>query len=209
MGQPRATLGELDRPDAALCAFERAAACDPASHQTVNNIGVVQRELGQLAESEASFRRVTELAPDLAFGYYNLGHTLFLQGRYQAALTAYVEGRSAIASRTRCRRRDWRCAGSGPATPGGDRRPVAGGQRTAEGLSSPAAGRHADYRPGAADASTGPRRVGSGQRVAFERARKTRMTDRRAASDDQGNRRPAAARRTQNRVSARIRRRTS
>ena len=33
-----------------------------------------------------------ELAPDLAFGYYNLGHTLFLQGRYQAALGAYVEG---------------------------------------------------------------------------------------------------------------------
>jgi tetratricopeptide (TPR) repeat protein len=87
-----ATLGELDRPDAALSAFERAAACDPASHQTVNNIGVVQRELGQLAASEASFRRVTELAPDLAFGYYNLGHTLFLQGRYQAALAAYVQG---------------------------------------------------------------------------------------------------------------------
>ena len=87
-----ATLGELDRPDEALRAFERAAACDPASHQTVNNIGVVQRELGQLGASEASFRRVTQLAPDLAFGYYNLGHTLFLQGRYQAALTAYVEG---------------------------------------------------------------------------------------------------------------------
>jgi tetratricopeptide (TPR) repeat protein len=28
----------------------------------------------------------------MAFGYYNLGHTLFLQGRYQAALGAYVEG---------------------------------------------------------------------------------------------------------------------
>jgi tetratricopeptide (TPR) repeat protein len=87
-----ATLGELDRPDDALRAFGHAAACDPSSHQTVNNVGVVQRELGRLAESETSFRRVTELAPDLAFGYYNLGHTLFLQGRYQAALTAYVEG---------------------------------------------------------------------------------------------------------------------
>jgi tetratricopeptide (TPR) repeat protein len=87
-----ATLGELDRLDEALRALDRAQACDPASHQTVNNIGVLQRELGKLAESEASFRRVTALAPDLAFGYYNLGHTLFLQGRYQAALTAYVEG---------------------------------------------------------------------------------------------------------------------
>jgi tetratricopeptide (TPR) repeat protein len=26
------------------------------------------------------------------FGHYNLGHTLFLQGRYQAALAAYSEG---------------------------------------------------------------------------------------------------------------------
>ena len=87
-----ATLGELDRAGDALQAFERALECDPASAQTVNNIGVVQRELGKLSQSEASFRRVTVLAPDRAFGYYNLGHTLFLQGRYQVALNAYVEG---------------------------------------------------------------------------------------------------------------------
>ena len=87
-----ATLGELDRPDEALAAFRRALECDASSAQTHNNIGVVSRELGKLAESEAAFRRVLELAPQLAFGYYNLGHTLFLQGRYQAALGAYVEG---------------------------------------------------------------------------------------------------------------------
>jgi tetratricopeptide (TPR) repeat protein len=89
-----ATLGELDRPSDALEAFERALACEPDSPQALNNIGVVNRELGNLSASEAAFRRVTQLAPDLAFGYYNLGHTLFLQGRYQVALHAYVEGQS-------------------------------------------------------------------------------------------------------------------
>jgi tetratricopeptide (TPR) repeat protein len=87
-----ATLGELDRPEEAIDAFERALVIDPESHQTLNNIGVVQRELGRLPDSEASFRRVTQHAPELAFGYYNLGHTLFLQGRFQAALSAYAEG---------------------------------------------------------------------------------------------------------------------
>lgn len=87
-----ATLGELDRPEEALAAFGHALSVDPESHQALNNIGVVSRELGHLAESEAAFRRVIGLVPDLAFGHYNLGHTLFLQGRYHAALSAYAEG---------------------------------------------------------------------------------------------------------------------
>jgi tetratricopeptide (TPR) repeat protein len=91
-GNLGAALGELDRAEEALEAFNQALRGDPANPQALNNVGVVNRELGNLAESEAAFRRVTELAPDLAFGYYNLGHTLFLQGRYQVALSAYVEG---------------------------------------------------------------------------------------------------------------------
>jgi tetratricopeptide (TPR) repeat protein len=87
-----ATLGELDRPREALAAFETALAQDPLNPQALNNVGVVRRELGRLDESEAAFRRVIALEPDRAFGYYNLGHTLFLGGRYQAALSAYVEG---------------------------------------------------------------------------------------------------------------------
>ncbi|MBY0494096.1 MAG: tetratricopeptide repeat protein [Cyanobacteria bacterium] len=88
------TLGELDRPADALAAFERALALDPASPQALNNVGVVRRELGRLAESEAAFRRVVQLTPGMAFGHYNLGHTLFLQGRFQAALAAYAEGQA-------------------------------------------------------------------------------------------------------------------
>jgi tetratricopeptide (TPR) repeat protein len=88
------TLGELDRPAEALAAFEKALALDPSSPQALNNVGVVRRELGRLAESEAAFRQVIQLTPELAFGHYNLGHTLFLQGRFQAALSAYAEGQA-------------------------------------------------------------------------------------------------------------------
>jgi tetratricopeptide (TPR) repeat protein len=87
-------LGELDRPQEALAAFERALAIDPSSPQALNNVGVVRRELGRLGESEAAFRQVIQLTPGMAFGHYNLGHTLFLQGRFQAALSAYAEGQA-------------------------------------------------------------------------------------------------------------------
>lgn len=87
-------LGELDRPQEALAAFERALAIDPSSPPALNNVGVVRRELGRLTESEAAFRQVIQLTPGMAFGHYNLGHTLFLQGRFHAALSAYVEGQA-------------------------------------------------------------------------------------------------------------------
>ena len=88
------TLGELDRPGDALAAFERALAIEPDNPQALNNVGVVRRELGRLAESETAFREVIQLIPGMAFGHDNLGHTLFLQGRFQAALSAYAEGQA-------------------------------------------------------------------------------------------------------------------
>jgi Flp pilus assembly protein TadD len=94
-----ATLGELGRTDEALAAFEQARTADPDSDQVLNNLGVLYRETGRLAESETVFRRLIRLVPDLAFGHYNLGHTLFLQGRYQAAVLAYREGQARDATR--------------------------------------------------------------------------------------------------------------
>jgi tetratricopeptide (TPR) repeat protein len=87
-----ATLGELGETGLALDAFEQAQASDPDSYTVLNNIGVVSRELGRLDRSEAALRRVVELAPGFVFGHYNLGHTLFLAGRYADALRAYEEG---------------------------------------------------------------------------------------------------------------------
>lgn len=87
-----AALGELERHDEAIAALEQALRFDPAGHTIINNLGAVFRDTGRLAEAEASFRRVIELQPRFVFGYYNLAHTLFLQGRFADARDAYVEG---------------------------------------------------------------------------------------------------------------------
>jgi tetratricopeptide (TPR) repeat protein len=128
-----ATLGELDEPERALAAFEQALVHDPRGVQILNNIGVVNRELGRLDASEQALRQVVEIAPAFVFGHYNLGHTLFLNGRYPQALAAYEEGRRRDPEQSRrqgCRlavmrlangdlagaERDlWRYAGAAPA----------------------------------------------------------------------------------------------
>jgi tetratricopeptide (TPR) repeat protein len=132
-GNLGATLGELGEPAAALEAFRQALAHDPRSFTILNNIGASCRELGRLDESEAAFRRVIEINPSFVFGHYNLGHTLFLAGKYRDALAAYEEGQRRDPQQNRrqgCRlavvrfatgdvpgaERDfWRCAGGAPA----------------------------------------------------------------------------------------------
>lgn len=87
-----ATLGELGEPAGALKAFRQALAHDPNSFTILNNIGASCRELGHLDDSEAALRRAIAINPAFVFGHYNLGHTLFLAGRYADALAAYEEG---------------------------------------------------------------------------------------------------------------------
>ena len=132
-GNLGATLGELGEPAAALTAFRQALAHDPRSFTVLNNIGASCRELGRLDESEAAFRQVIEINPSFVFGHYNLGHTLFLAGKYRDALAAYEEGQRRDPQQNRrqgCRlavvrfangdgpgaERDfWRCANGAPA----------------------------------------------------------------------------------------------
>lgn len=85
-------LGELGRPAEALTALHRALEHDPRSHTILNNIGTVHRDEGRLDEAERAYRQVIALAPAFVFGYYNLAHTLFLEGRFDAARQMYEEG---------------------------------------------------------------------------------------------------------------------
>jgi tetratricopeptide (TPR) repeat protein len=94
-----AALGELDRPDDALAALRQALEHDPRGHLILNNIGVLCREQGQLDEAVRAGQDVIGLAPAFVFGYYNLAHALFLQGRFGESRDAYAEGVSRDAQR--------------------------------------------------------------------------------------------------------------
>lgn len=61
----------------------------PSSYMLWTLLAAAQKALGHLAEAEIGFRKVTELNPTHAEGYYNLGITLHDQGKYEAAVLAY------------------------------------------------------------------------------------------------------------------------
>jgi len=84
-----AALGELERPDDALVALRRALEHDPQGHPTLNNLGVVLRDLGQFVDAAAAFRQVVAIAPAFVFGRYNLAQTLLLARDYGAAREEY------------------------------------------------------------------------------------------------------------------------
>jgi predicted O-linked N-acetylglucosamine transferase (SPINDLY family) len=61
---------------------------DPALAANWNNLGVVQRELGQ-PEAEACFRQALAADPNLADAHYNLGCLLFANGQTDAAIACH------------------------------------------------------------------------------------------------------------------------
>ncbi len=61
----------------------------PADLQPAIELGMQQRNQGKLAESEASLRHATELAPDSAMAWDELGLTLRREGKFSDARDAY------------------------------------------------------------------------------------------------------------------------
>jgi tetratricopeptide (TPR) repeat protein len=84
-------LQSVGRFEAAMEAFRRAIALNPAHQNALNNLGVLQRLHGQIEEAEASYRAVIALNPNHPDVYLNLAVVLDQTGRVQEALTAYCK----------------------------------------------------------------------------------------------------------------------
>jgi tetratricopeptide (TPR) repeat protein len=89
-----AALAETERPDQAVEALEQALRYDPRGYTVLNNLGVVYREQGRLDDAVSAARRVVDLAPAFVFGFYNLAHALFLQGRFEESRDVYAAGQA-------------------------------------------------------------------------------------------------------------------
>lgn len=73
----------------ALPAFQKAATLMPDDAEAHFNLGVVQKNLGQLDAAVASYRRAVDIKPDYAPAHCNLANILREQGRLEAALGSY------------------------------------------------------------------------------------------------------------------------
>ncbi len=82
-----ADAGEVQGRLAALGASDEPELPDEASRQF--RMGVVNFDLDRLVTAEQAFARVVEVAPEFAFGHYNLGVTLVAAGRNEAAANSF------------------------------------------------------------------------------------------------------------------------
>ncbi|MEQ1635578.1 MAG: tetratricopeptide repeat protein [Methylococcales bacterium] len=76
-------------PGAALH-YRKAVALEPDFLEALGNLGIVLQQSGQLAEAEQCYGQALALRPD-AQGYYNLGTTLYGQGKHEEAIVAFRE----------------------------------------------------------------------------------------------------------------------
>jgi Tfp pilus assembly protein PilF len=73
---------------AAENAYSEALAADPRNADGLYALGSLYAERGELDRSAAAFRRMTELTPERAYLYNNIGYALYLQGHHAEAAEA-------------------------------------------------------------------------------------------------------------------------
>jgi Tfp pilus assembly protein PilF len=82
-------LWAQDKKPQAVLAFERAAASLPGVAAVLNNLGVVRTEVGAFRSAVEDLTKATELKPQAAGYYLNLGLALRGDQRYEDAAAAY------------------------------------------------------------------------------------------------------------------------
>ena len=87
----RALALEEDSPHEARRAYHEAIRLQPAFTDAHINLGLLNHNLGNLAEAEACYRRALEFEPKLALAHFNLGVVLEDEQKKSAALAAYQE----------------------------------------------------------------------------------------------------------------------
>jgi tetratricopeptide (TPR) repeat protein len=83
-------LIDQHRIEEAAAATERALALNPTNHDTINLMGRVAFERGNLDDALANYRRALSLKPDLADAYNNMGNVLKELGQLAEAEKAYL-----------------------------------------------------------------------------------------------------------------------
>jgi len=86
-------LHAAGRLDEALAAWTEALDRAPFEAAFILNRGTVQRDLGQSAAGEQSFRQALQLRPGFALAHFNLGNALADRGEYAAAAAAFGRAR--------------------------------------------------------------------------------------------------------------------
>ncbi len=82
-------LGDLDRSDEAVVAYQSAIRLDPEDAWSMNNFAFIRIQQGRFDEALPALARATELRKDVPVFYNNLGMALEHDGHYAAAAEAY------------------------------------------------------------------------------------------------------------------------
>lgn len=82
-------LGDLERSDDAVVAYQSAIRLDPEDAWSMNNLAFIQIREGRFDEALPALARATELRKDVPVFYNNLGMALEHDGHYAAAAEAY------------------------------------------------------------------------------------------------------------------------